>query len=148
MSRFARPTAARLISAAAVVAIAGAGAFVALRALLPADGALAQGLHVGGEPVLPEQSAEAVAQHRAARTLARNVKFRWGEQVALTASLAELGAEVDAEIRGAVERAEARMQANLADAFEHVYAEPTDELRGQREELQREIAAAGEAAHG
>jgi hypothetical protein len=40
------------------------------------------------------------------------------------------------------------MQANLLDAFEHVYAEPTATLRGQREELQREIAAAGEAAHG
>jgi vancomycin resistance protein YoaR len=98
MSRFARPTPARLLAAAAVVAIAGAGAFAALRAVLPADGALAQGLHVGGEPVLPEQSPQAVAQHHAARTLARNVTFRWNEEVALTASLEELGAEVDTEM--------------------------------------------------
>jgi hypothetical protein len=40
------------------------------------------------------------------------------------------------------------MQANLMDAFEHIYAEPTGELRAQREELSQEIAAAGEAAHG
>jgi pyruvate dehydrogenase E1 component alpha subunit len=62
---------------------------------------------------------------------------------------AALDAEVDAEIRTAVERAEARMQANLLDGFDHVYAEPTVELRAQREELGRELAAAtGEAAHG
>ena len=61
---------------------------------------------------------------------------------------AALEAEVDAEIRSAVERAEARMQANLLDGFEHVYAEPTEELRAQREELERELAATGDAAHG
>lgn len=57
-------------------------------------------------------------------------------------------AEVDAEIRQAVERAEARMQASLLDVFEHVHAEPTAELLAQRAELERELAAAGEAAHG
>jgi pyruvate dehydrogenase E1 component subunit alpha len=61
---------------------------------------------------------------------------------------AALEAEVDAEIRSAVERAEARMQANLLDGFDHVYAEPTAELRAQREELEHELAATGEAAHG
>ena len=61
---------------------------------------------------------------------------------------AALEAEIDAEIRSAVERAEARMQANLVEVFEHVYAEPTQELRAQREELLRELAATGEAAHG
>jgi pyruvate dehydrogenase E1 component alpha subunit len=61
---------------------------------------------------------------------------------------AALEAEIDTEIRSAVERAEARMQANLVDGFEHVYAEPTQELRAQREELLRELAVTGEAAHG
>jgi pyruvate dehydrogenase E1 component alpha subunit len=61
---------------------------------------------------------------------------------------AALEAEVDAEIRGAVERAEARMHANLLDGFEQVYAEPTPELRAQREELERELAETGEAARG
>jgi pyruvate dehydrogenase E1 component alpha subunit len=61
---------------------------------------------------------------------------------------AALEAEVDAEIRSAVERAEAQMQGSPVDGFDHVYAEPTQELRAQREELLRELAATGEAAHG
>jgi pyruvate dehydrogenase E1 component alpha subunit len=61
---------------------------------------------------------------------------------------ADLEAEVDAEIRNAVERAEARMQANLLDGFEHVYAELTEELRGQRAELEGELQTGAEAAHG
>ena len=64
------------------------------------------------------------------------------------ASEAALEAEVDAEGRAAVERAEARMHAHLPDGFEQVYAEPTPELRAQRAELERELAATGEAAHG
>ena len=31
------------------------------------------------------------------------------------------------------------MQANLVEGFDHVYAEPTQELRAQREELLREL---------
>ena len=65
-----------------------------------------------------------------------------------TAGEAALEAEVDAEIRSAVERAEAQMQGNLVEGFDHVYAEPTQELRAQREELVQELAATGEAAHG
>jgi pyruvate dehydrogenase E1 component alpha subunit len=61
---------------------------------------------------------------------------------------AAIEAEVDTEIRTAVERAEARMQGSLLDAFEHIYAEPTEELRAQRAELERELAAGAEAARG
>jgi len=95
MSRFTSPSPRRLLAAAAVVAAALGGSFAAVRAVLPAEGGLAEGLRVGGIAVLAEQSPEAVAQDRAARTLARNVTFRWGERVALTASLGELSAEVD-----------------------------------------------------
>jgi len=56
-----------------------------------------------------------------------------------------LEAEVDAEVREAIERAEARMRPTLADVFEHVYAEPTAELRVQREALARHLAEVGEA---
>jgi len=56
--------------------------------------------------------------------------------------------EVEAEIRSAVERAEARMQANLVDVFDHVYAEPTETLRAQRAELERELQAGAETARG
>jgi pyruvate dehydrogenase E1 component alpha subunit len=76
-------------------------------------------------------------------------RYLEGKGVLDAALEAVLEAEVDAEIRGAVERAEARMQANLLDGFDHVYAEPTAELRAQRGELEREIAAAAsETAHG
>jgi pyruvate dehydrogenase E1 component alpha subunit len=52
-------------------------------------------------------------------------------------SHAAIEAEVDAEIRGAIERAEARMQPNLLDVFEHVYAERPAHLEAQRGELTR-----------
>lgn len=95
MPRLARPGLLRLLSAAAVLSAAALGSFAAARALLPGEGELAFGLLVGGEPVLAGQSAQAVAEDRGARALSRKVTFRWGEKVALTASLAELGGEVD-----------------------------------------------------
>ncbi len=52
-------------------------------------------------------------------------------------SHATIEAEVDAEIRGAIERAEARMQPTLLDVFEHVYAERPARLEAQRRELVR-----------
>ncbi len=51
-----------------------------------------------------------------------------------------LEAEVEAAIRQAVERAEARMAGDPLAIFEHVYAELPEELREQREELSRELA--------
>jgi pyruvate dehydrogenase E1 component alpha subunit len=64
------------------------------------------------------------------------------------ASHAALEAEVDVQIREAVERAEARMQADPLDAFDHVYAEPTAETRAARDELARTLAANGGGPHG
>ncbi len=50
---------------------------------------------------------------------------------------AELETEADAEVRAAIERAEARMpQTSLLDMFDHVYAEPAAELEAQRRELE------------
>ncbi len=98
MPRFVSPSPVRLIAAALVLCAAGGGSFAAARAVLPAEGALAMGVRVSGEPVLEGQSALAVAQDRAARTLSRKVTFRWGDHAALTATLAELDAEVDAEM--------------------------------------------------
>lgn len=57
---------------------------------------------------------------------------------------ARLEAEVDAQIREAVERAEARMQPDLLSIFDQVYAEPTAELVAQREELARSLAGDGQ----
>jgi pyruvate dehydrogenase E1 component alpha subunit len=56
---------------------------------------------------------------------------------------AALEAEVDAEIRQAIERAEARMQPDLLDAFEHIYAERPASLEAQRQELVRYLEETG-----
>ncbi|HLE42560.1 MAG TPA: pyruvate dehydrogenase (acetyl-transferring) E1 component subunit alpha [Methylomirabilota bacterium] len=54
---------------------------------------------------------------------------------------AELEAEVDAQIRGSVEAAEARMKPDLMEVFEHVYAERPAELEAQRQALARYLEA-------
>jgi pyruvate dehydrogenase E1 component alpha subunit len=52
---------------------------------------------------------------------------------------ARLETEADAEVRGAIERAEARMRdARPLDMFDHVYADVPAEVLAQREELRRE----------
>jgi TPP-dependent pyruvate/acetoin dehydrogenase alpha subunit len=49
-------------------------------------------------------------------------------------------AEADAEVRAAIERAEARMRdARPLDMFDHVYADVPAEVVAQREELVREL---------
>ncbi|MFQ5899260.1 MAG: pyruvate dehydrogenase (acetyl-transferring) E1 component subunit alpha [Candidatus Methylomirabilia bacterium] len=53
---------------------------------------------------------------------------------------AALEAEIAEEIRSAVERAEARMDADPLKTFAHVYAELPAELQEQREELTRYLA--------
>jgi pyruvate dehydrogenase E1 component alpha subunit len=60
-------------------------------------------------------------------------------------SHAALEAEVEAEIRGAIERAEARMEPALLDVFEHVYATRTATLEAQRQELVRFLEETGSA---
>jgi pyruvate dehydrogenase E1 component alpha subunit len=55
-----------------------------------------------------------------------------------------LEAEVDAQIRESIERAEARMQPELLDVFDHVYAERPPDLEAQRAELARELEQAGQ----
>ena len=99
------------------------------------------------DPTKYRDDAE-VKAWEAREPLPRFRRYLQAKGVLDAAGEAQLEAEVDAEIRGAVERAEARMQANLVDVFEHVYAEPTETLRGQREELERELATTGEATHG
>jgi pyruvate dehydrogenase E1 component alpha subunit len=51
-----------------------------------------------------------------------------------------LEAEVDAEVRAAIERAEARIgEGRLVDMFEHVYGDVPAEVLAQREEFSREL---------
>jgi TPP-dependent pyruvate/acetoin dehydrogenase alpha subunit len=52
---------------------------------------------------------------------------------------ARFEAEADAEVRAAIERAEARMRdARPLDMFDHVYADVPAEVAAQRQELQTE----------
>ncbi len=54
--------------------------------------------------------------------------------------------EVDAEVRAAIERAEARMQAaRPLDMFDYVYAERPAEVEAQRQEFAREVGEDGSA---
>ena len=99
------------------------------------------------DPTKYRDDAE-VKAWEAREPLPRFQRYLTAKGVLDAAGEAALEADVDAEIRSAVEQAEARMHANPLDAFEHVYAEPTEELRAQREELERHLAATGEAAHG
>jgi pyruvate dehydrogenase E1 component alpha subunit len=57
---------------------------------------------------------------------------------------AALEAEVDAEIRESIEKAEARMQPELLDVFDHIYAERPPDLEAQRAELARDLEQAGQ----
>ncbi|HEV8673656.1 MAG TPA: pyruvate dehydrogenase (acetyl-transferring) E1 component subunit alpha [Methylomirabilota bacterium] len=57
---------------------------------------------------------------------------------------AAMEAEVDTQIREAIERAEARMQPTLLDAFEHVYAERPASLETQRQEWARYLEETGQ----
>jgi pyruvate dehydrogenase E1 component alpha subunit len=105
-------------------------------------------LHTTADDPTKYRDEAEVKAWEAREPLPRFRRYLEAKGVLDAAAEAAVEAEVDAEIRAAVERAEARMQASLLDGFEHVYAEPTEELRGQRAELERELAASAEAAHG
>jgi pyruvate dehydrogenase E1 component alpha subunit len=57
-----------------------------------------------------------------------------------------LEAQVDAEIAAAIERFEATPPADPLAMFDHVYAEPTPDLRAQREELAARLREGGPPA--
>jgi pyruvate dehydrogenase E1 component alpha subunit len=105
-------------------------------------------LHTTADDPTKYRSEAEVRAWEAKEPLLRLRRYLEAKGLLDEARQAAVEAEVDAEIRAAVERAEARMQADLLDVFEHVYAEPTAELLAQRAELARELAGAGEAAHG
>ena len=51
---------------------------------------------------------------------------------------------MDAQIRESIERAEARMQPELLDVFDHIYAERPPDVEAQRAELARDLEQAGQ----
>jgi pyruvate dehydrogenase E1 component alpha subunit len=105
-------------------------------------------LHTTADDPTKYRDEAEVKAWEAREPLPRFRRYLEGKGLLDAAGEAALEAEVDAEIRSAVERAEARMQANLVDVFDHVYAEPTETLRAQRAELERELQAGAETARG
>jgi pyruvate dehydrogenase E1 component alpha subunit len=103
-------------------------------------------LHTTADDPTKYRSEAEVKAWEAKEPLPRFRRYLEAKGLLDEARQAVIEAEVDAEIRGAVERAEARMQVNLLDVFEHVHGEPTAELLAQRAELERELAASGDGA--
>jgi len=101
-------------------------------------------LHTTADDPTKYRSADEVKAWEAKEPMPRFRRYLEAKSVLTEADHVALEAEVDAEIRDAIERAEARMQASLLDVFEHVYAEPTPELLAQREELRRHLAVSGD----
>src|SRR4051812_8579462 len=84
----------RPMLAAALLGVAAGAAFTGARELLPAEGAVARGVRIGGTAVARGQGAREAAEAAARRALDRRITLTWGEERLLDASLAELGAEV------------------------------------------------------
>jgi len=101
-------------------------------------------LHTTADDPTKYRSADEVKAWEAKEPMPRFRRYLEAKGVLTETDHVALEAEVDADIRDAIERAEARMQASLLDVFEHVYAEPTPELLAQREELRRHLAVSGD----
>ena len=102
-------------------------------------------LHTTADDPTKYRSEEEVKAWEAKEPLPRFRKYLEAKGIVTEEIHAAIEAETDAEIREAVERAEARMDPKLLDVFEHVYGEPPAELLAQREELARRLATAGDA---
>jgi pyruvate dehydrogenase E1 component alpha subunit len=100
-------------------------------------------LHTTADDPTKYRSEVEVKEWEAREPWPRFRRYLEAEGIVTEALDAKLEAEIDAEIRGAVERAEARMHPDLPSVFDHVYAEPTATLTGQREELDRHLAETG-----
>jgi pyruvate dehydrogenase E1 component alpha subunit len=103
-------------------------------------------LHTTADDPTKYRSTDEVKAWEAKEPLPRFRRYLEAKGLVTETVHAALESEVDAEIRGSVERAEARMQAPLLDVFDHVYAEPTPELAVEREELRHFLAASGDGS--
>ncbi len=91
-----RRLALRLGASLAVLATAAGSLFFASRAVLPAEGAVARGVRVGGAPS-DEGAPARVAEARARALLDRRIALTVNDQTVAEVSLGELGAQVDTE---------------------------------------------------
>jgi vancomycin resistance protein YoaR len=87
----------RYLTAAALAGSAAGAAAVGAQTLLPEDGAVANGVRVGGAPVAAGQSPRDAAEEQAKRLLDQRVELRFDGERVLDVSLAEIGATVDVD---------------------------------------------------
>jgi pyruvate dehydrogenase E1 component alpha subunit len=99
-------------------------------------------MHTTADDPTKYQNQEEVRAWEAKEPLGRFRRYLEGKGLLDESAHGALEAEVEAEIRQAVERAEARMDGELLAVFDHVYAELSQELKEQREELQRYLVEA------
>jgi pyruvate dehydrogenase E1 component alpha subunit len=102
-------------------------------------------MHTTADDPTKYRSEDEVKAWEAKEPLPRFRRYVEQKGVIDEAAHAALEAEVDAQIRGSIERAEARMTPGLLEVFEHVYAERPPELEAQRQELARVLEAAEQA---
>ena len=102
-------------------------------------------MHTTSDDPTKYRSDDEVKAWEAKEPLPRLRRYLDQKGVVTEADHAALEAEVDAEIREAIERAEARMRPTLLDVFEHVYAERPASLEAQRQELVRLLEETGPA---
>jgi pyruvate dehydrogenase E1 component alpha subunit len=99
-------------------------------------------MHTTADDPTKYRSEDEVKAWEAKEPLPRFRRYVEQKGVIDEAAHAALEAEVDAQIRESVERAEARMTPDLLEVFEHVYAERPPELEAQRQELARVLESA------
>jgi pyruvate dehydrogenase E1 component subunit alpha len=102
-------------------------------------------MHTTSDDPTKYRSEDEVKAWEAKEPLPRFRRYVEQKGVIDAAAHAALEAEVDAQIRESIERAEARMTPDLLEVFEHVYAERPPELEAQRQELARVLEAAEQA---
>ncbi len=98
------------------------------------------GPHSTADDPTKYRSEAEVRAWEAKEPLLRMRRYLEGKGLLEAAAHEALGAAVEAEIRQAVERAEARMDGDPLGVFDHVYAELPEELQEQRAELVRDLA--------
>jgi pyruvate dehydrogenase E1 component subunit alpha len=102
-------------------------------------------MHTTADDPTKYRSEDEVKAWEAKEPLPRFRRYVEQKGVIDEAAHAALEAEVDAQVRESIERAEARMTPGLLEVFEHVYAERPPELEAQRQELARVLEAAEQA---
>jgi pyruvate dehydrogenase E1 component alpha subunit len=100
-------------------------------------------MHTTADDPTKYRSEDEVREWEAKEPLPRFRRYLERKGLLDEATHAALEAEVDAEIRQSIERAEARMEPDLLHAFDHIYAERPPDLEAQRAELARDLEQAG-----